>query len=66
MSKEKFIEEWMPDMPYGSEKLRERVRSSMQASLNDVIHDAIEDFCEKHNLCPICITGRWNCESDHK
>jgi hypothetical protein len=28
--------------------------------------EAIYEFCEKHNLCPICIKGGWDCSSDHK
>lgn len=26
----------------------------------------IEEFCKENDLCPICITGGWNCGSDHK
>ena len=26
----------------------------------------INEFCEKHDLCEICITGGYECNSDHK
>lgn len=25
-----------------------------------------DDFCKRHNICPVCITGGYDCDSDHK
>ena len=25
-----------------------------------------DDWCKENNLCPVCVTGGWDCDSDHK
>ena len=41
-----------------------RIRISQQ--LYDYEETVIDDFCKRHNICHICITGGYDCTGDHK
>ncbi len=48
------------------ETVKQQVEYAARRELLEYKESAINDFCKRHNLCPLCITGGWNCDSDHK
>ncbi len=50
--------------------LGEQAKQNLENGIIDTLlifkEDAIDDFCKRHNLCTICVTGGYDCDSDHK
>lgn len=44
----------------------QNIRNDIEGRINNHLNDFKDAFCKDHNLCPICITGGWDCSSDHK
>lgn len=42
------------------------IRQEIASKINGLMSEYKDAFCEDHDLCPMCVTGGWNCGSDHK
>jgi disulfide oxidoreductase YuzD len=42
------------------------VEMQVRHEIREITKQSIDKFCEENNLCPLCITGGWNCPFDHK
>ena len=49
-----------------SEATISMIRANMEARYRQRLSDYQDAFCEDNDICPMCITGGWNCDSDHK
>ncbi len=49
-----------------SDSTREILKGQFKMKLIQYNEDLIDNFCESANLCPVCISGGWDCNSDHK
>lgn len=42
------------------------VENRLRFEIKEYKERIISEFCQTHDLCPICITGGFSCGSDHK
>lgn len=49
-----------------SEETISLIRQRVSENVGALMVDYNNAFCKDNDLCPICITGGWNCDSDHK
>lgn len=48
------------------ETIETAIRSDIRLTIVNYNNKLIDEFCEAHNICRVCITGGFNCDSDHK
>ena len=51
---------------YTSEGIHEFIRKEIEKLLLIYKNEVIDEFCQLHDICSTCITGGYNCDSDHK
>lgn len=49
-----------------SDRVLKTIRDSVTSRVRERMSKYKDAFCEDNNLCPICISGGWDCTSDHK
>lgn len=49
-----------------SDRTLSTIRINIESRVTSRVSDYKDAFCQDNNLCPICISGGWDCSSDHK
>lgn len=73
-ARDKVIKEVESDVDYVmsffpkdySDKVLTLIRANVKSAIRKRMSEYKNAFCEDNNLCPLCITGGWECGSDHK
>lgn len=60
--KDKEIENLRETLDLISRGVKDKIRNEASATYQKWK----DDFCKRHDICPVCITGGYDCDSDHK